>query len=187
MTRLTVLMLAAGRSRRFGEGDKLMAGLRGRPLIDHAIAAQSHIVAQRVAVVGPDGAAGDLLSAAGFRLVVNPAPDDGQGRSLALGVAQVAGGRVLVLLGDMPFLTPELLTRVASHECRAVASDGVRRSPPALFPGSDRAVLLGATGDRGAHAVLAAAELVPATPDELRDIDTPEALRAANAGFGVPS
>lgn len=180
MSPLTVLLLAAGQSRRFGAADKLMAGLHGRPLIGHILAAQAGLTAERVAVVGPDGAAAGLLTAAGFRLVVNAHPEAGQGRSLALGVAAVAGERVLVMLGDMPFVTPDLLVRLADFEVRAAASDGPRRSPPALFPRADFAALMRTAGDRGARALLATAEPVLAAPKELRDIDTLEALRTAN-------
>ena len=180
---LAVLMLAAGRSRRFGADDKLMADLAGRPLIAHAIAAQAGLEAERVAVVGPDRAAAGLLEAAGFRLVVNPAPQDGQGGSLALGVAAVASERVLVMLGDMPVVTPALLGRLAACECRAVAWDGERRSPPAVFAAADRAALLGARGDAGARTLLAGAEPVRAAAGELEDVDTVAALEAARRAF----
>lgn len=185
MTPLTVLMLAAGQSRRFGAADKLMAHLHGRPLIVHAIAAQAELAAERVAVVGPDSAAAGLLEGAGFRLVVNPAPEEGQGGSLALG-AEDASGRVLVMLADMPFVTPDLLARLAACNGRAVAFDG-RRSPPALFAEADRPALLAAAGERGAPELLAKAEPVPAAPGELDDVDTPEALRAAREVFAVAS
>ena len=182
---LTVLMLAAGRSRRFGAADKLMAELGGRPLIAHAIAAQAGLAADRVAVVGPDSGAAGLLAAAGFRLVVNPAPEKGQGGSLAQGAAAVATGRVLVMLGDMPFVTPDLLARLAGHEGRAVAWNGQRRSPPALFAAADQAALLGAIGDEGARGLLAEAERVRAAAGELEDVDTMAALVAARRVFAL--
>jgi len=181
-----VLILAAGQSRRFGAADKLMAELHGRPLIAYAIAAQAGLMAERVAVVGPESAAAGLLAAAGFRLVTNPAPHDGQGGSLALGVAAVSGTRTLVMLGDMPFVTPELLARLAACEVRAAASDGARRSPPALFPRADYPALLTSTGDQGARTLLATAEPVLARAAELRDVDTPEALREANRAPKTP-
>lgn len=186
---LTVLMLAAGRSRRFGAADKLMAPLGGRPLIAHAVAAQAglpgDLVAERVAVVGPCCPAAGLLTAAGFRLVVNERPDEGQGRSLALGAAAWSSDRLLILLADMPLVTPDLLIRLAGCRARAAASDGRRPSPPALFPRADRPALLAADGDRGARDLLAGAATVPARPGELRDVDTPEALAEAVARQGA--
>ena len=180
---LTVLMLAAGRSRRFGAADKLMTGLAGRPLIAHAIAAQAGLAAERVAVVGPEGEAAGLLEAAGFALVVNPAPEEGQGGSLALGVKAAAEGCVLVMLGDMPFVTPTLLGRLLACGGRAVAWDGKRRSPPALFAATDRTILFRASGDAGARELLAGAEPVRAAAGELEDVDTLEALEAARRTF----
>ena len=185
MTPLTLLMLAAGQSRRFGAADKLTALLHGQPVIGHILAAQAGLTAKRVAVVGPDSAAAGLLSAAGFRLVVNPAPDSGQGASLALGAAAVGCGRVLVMLGDMPFVTHDLLSRLATCERRAVADDGQRRSPPALFLAADRPALLAAKGERGARELLAEADPVRAEPDELIDVDTPDAMQVAEARFAA--
>ena len=184
---LTVLMLAAGLSRRFGAQDKLMADLGGRPLIAHALAAQAGLTAERVSLVGALDGTAELLRAAGFGLVVNPASERGQGGSLALGAAAVTSGRVLVMLADMPFVTPDLLARLAACEGRAVAFDGRRRSPPALFAGADRPALLAAAGERGARDLLTAAEPVPVASGELDDVDTREALAKARERFAALS
>ncbi len=190
MSGLAVLLLAAGRSRRFGAADKLMAGLDGRPVVEWAIGAQAGLTARRFAVVGPDGgAAAARLAAAGFERVVNPDPTAGQGHSLALGAAAVARTteteRMLVLLGDMPRVTPALLARLLAAGDFAASSDGSRSGPPALFPRRLFGELARLRGEHGGRDWLAGAVPVIADPGELGDIDTVADLHALSTSSGM--
>lgn len=188
MSELAILLLAAGRSRRFGAADKLTATLDGRAVVEWVVAAQSALEVLRVAVVGPDGAAAERLEAAGFQLVVNSAPNAGQGCSLALGAQAVAATeaeRVLVLLGDMPRVTRALLDRVLAAGDHAAAFGGARAGPPAVFPRRCFAALAALDGDRGARRLLDGAARVAAAPSELVDVDTPSALHALSTSSGM--
>lgn len=99
------LVLAAGGGRRFG-GTKQLATVRGRPLVEHALAAVAG-VSPRVVVLGH--AAREIRARVdlhGAEPVVCPEWEEGQAASLRCGLAAVAGAdAVLVVLGDQPGLT----------------------------------------------------------------------------------
>ncbi len=92
----------------------------------------------------------------GFTLVENPDPDAGQGDSLRLGIQkaqQIGAGKVLIALGDMPFITATHLHAVlaaCNPDRPAAGHDGMRPMPPAAFPATFFDVLLKAAGDHGA-------------------------------------
>lgn len=117
------LLLAAGRGTRFG-GAKLLAPLRGRPLVAHPLACIADAVragtlAGGVAVVpaGDDALAG-FVATAGLEAIPNPAPETGLASSLRLGLAAIArhadAEAAVILLGDQPGVSPELLARLVS-------------------------------------------------------------------------
>lgn len=182
------LLLAAGRSRRFGDTDKLLAPLRGRAVLDHAADTMRRLPldARFAVTASPD--VEDRL--ADFRVVRNDAPEAGQGESLALGAAAArawGATRLLVMLGDMPFVTVdhclEVLARCAPE--RAAASRrGAAPLPPAAFPLRDIRALQRIDGDRGARTLIRSlpeAGLVAAPAAELEDIDTPASLELAGS------
>ena len=126
-----------------------------------------------VIVTGPEGAA----FAEGWTALINPEPEAGLGSSLALAAGlALAGGRdtLLVLLADMPLVTPEYLRVLAAAQAPAATRqpDGHARVPALL----DRKLLETAarlTGDRGAGPLLAEATLLDPPPGMLIDVDRP--------------
>ena len=183
--RIAAILLAAGRSERFGS-DKLLALVRDEPV---AVVAAKSLVAiepgRLIAVcrAGSDVAA--ILSDLGFEIVINPEPARGLSSSLALGIERADLSNVdaaLVALGDMPFVGPQhiksLLAAFDPAKAPIVASgrDGTAM-PPALFARSHFEALRTIEGDRGGRALLAGALLVAGDPLELADIDRPEDLR----------
>src|SRR5690606_372676 len=102
---LAVALLAAGGSTRFGVADKLAANLGGRPLIGWAAAAGRALPADHHLLIASAGAPFDA-AALGYRLIVNPRPEQGMAHSLHLAAqaAREAGAQaLLILLADMPF------------------------------------------------------------------------------------
>lgn len=185
---IAAVLLAAGRSRRFGPDDKLLAPLAGESLARHAARHIAELAPGRRIAVCPDrdGELAKMLAALGFEIIVNADPQSGLSQSLSLGIAAVVQGSeaaALVCLADMPFVgtrhLQSLLARFDPVTAPVVASsDGKTAMPPALF---DRALfdrLRGSEGDRGGKALLANAALVMAGPGELADIDRPGDLRA---------
>lgn len=182
-------LLAAGRSLRFGAGDKLVAPFRGAPLVAQAGARlEGRDGVQRLAIVasGADEPA-NWLADAGWQLVENPRAAEGQGTSVACAAraARELGARaLLVALADMPFVREDTLDRLiaaaATHEA-AMCRGPDTLLPPAIFRADLFDRLEALTGDRGARAVfvsLADTCEIPITAREALDIDTPADLAA---------
>lgn len=137
-----------------------------------------------VVVVGPD--ANDIVDVCAWRdqtRLINPSPAEGIASSVLVGLRALGGSdaqRVVVLLGDQPFLTLDQLAALLRRSGSIVVPryGGVPGNPVVL----DRSVWpLAASlqGDRGfsqlfaAHAHLVTYIDVPGTN---RDIDTPADL-----------
>ena len=191
------VVLAAGASARFG-GNKLLAPFRGEPLIRRALAAVPAPMLAAAAVVTRFDEIKTLAEAAGFLCVWNPCPALGQSHSVRLGVEALTGAcpglaGILFLPADQPLLRREsveaLLARFWEEpEAILAASSGGVRGSPCLFPAWAFSELLALTGDTGGGAVIRrhpeALRLMELPAPELRDADTPGALRALEAPDG---
>jgi CTP:molybdopterin cytidylyltransferase MocA len=108
------VVLAAGEGRRFG-GTKQLAPLRGRPLLEYALAAVREL-SPRVVVLGH--ASGEIRARVDFqgaKPVVCADWDEGQAASLRCGIAALGDvDAVLVVLGDQPGITAEAVATIAA-------------------------------------------------------------------------
>lgn len=163
---VSALLLAAGRSTRFG-GPKLLAPLGGVPLVrvtaERVLAAA---VSELVVVVAQGDhavrAALAGLDAGRARVVVNPHAAAGMSTSLvagldALDTARV--GAVLVALADQPTISPAVIDRVIAEWRRGDAAIvvpiyGGERGHPVLFDARLVSELRAVRGDQGARAVI---------------------------------
>lgn len=181
---ITGLLLAAGRSQRFGTPKLLHRLADGTPLAIHSARSLRDAVDRAVAVVRPDDTVLAItLRQHGFEVVCCPDSVPGQGASLAFGV-RVTGGSTgwLVALADMPYIEPAT-ARAVADKLRAGAlivapSFNGRRGHPVGF-GRALGPQLGAlTGDAGALALIKAHRhlltLVPCSDaGVLADVDVP--------------
>lgn len=162
------IVMAAGNARRFGS-NKLDARVEGKTLLRRALEAVPAACFDRVAVV-----------------TQYPRPDLGLSHTIALGMARMQDmDGVMFQVSDQPLLrrdsVEQLVEVYRSHPDRLVAlgHDGVRGNP-CLFPASLFPELLALEGDHGGSAVIRRHEerllLVEASPRELTDVDTPQAL-----------
>ncbi|MBP3524019.1 MAG: nucleotidyltransferase family protein [Clostridia bacterium] len=190
--KLGVVLLAAGRSERFG-GNKLLADYCGRPMVCRALEAATALRAACTAVVTGCGEIACLAEAYGCEVITNDAPQLGQSHSICLGVRAMQDmDAVLLMVCDQPRLTGASLERLVQDFMRsekgiACLRDGTHQGNPAVFSRRYFDELLALQGDRGAKGVLRAHEddlLVVDTvgPDELADADTPDMLAALCKG-----
>lgn len=193
------VVLAAGRSQRFGGAAKQLLELDGEPLVRRAVRqALASRLSEVLVVVGHQGrAVARAVADLEARVVENPAFARGQSSSVRIGLTAVSPGAraALFLPCDQPFLTAPVLDRLLdayAATCGPIVlpSHGGRRGAPVLFDRSLFAELSQIEGDRGGRQLLAAhPEGVVTVPLEselpLLDVDQPgdlERLVARAAG-----
>lgn len=158
---IAAVVLAAGLSRRMGRR-KLLLALDGKPLVRWSVEAIAPHVDTVLVVTGPDDTAiRDALAGLAVRFAENPRPEDGQGTSLASGIAALHGdvGAVLVALGDQPCLPPAVVPALIAtfrRTGKAVVAPVYRglQGTPVLFAVSVFPELAALTGDAGARRIV---------------------------------
>lgn len=180
--KLAALILAAGRSRRFGSDNKLLVPLGGEAVIRRCVAALRGAGLDDIIVVtGPDGDAIEtVLADFGVRCVRCPDDLDGMGYSIAAGAggldADIDG--IMVVPGDMPLLSPASLRSLVSvfaaqngrRIVHAADGNGEQRNP-VIWPRAMIAQLTALQGSEGAKVLIRDAVPVRFTDRELLDID----------------
>ncbi len=192
--KVPVVLLAAGRSSRMGGPNKLLALFGGKPLArqsaERALASKANGV---IVVTGHQAErVKDALAGLNAVFVENPHFGEGLSTSLKAGVSALAddASGVLVMLGDMPGVSPADLDRLIdafrSSGGRSVvrASHDGRRGNPVILPRSLFAAVSHLEGDTGARHLVEAEGLdvidVEIGVGAFVDVDTREAL--ADAG-----
>ncbi|MEM1373689.1 MAG: nucleotidyltransferase family protein [Pseudomonadota bacterium] len=177
------ILLAAGRSTRFGSEDKLLAPFRGAPLVTHAAKALARASSERPIAVCASRDVTRLLPE--FKCIEVDGSSRLMSDSLAAGIAAArlsSAQSALIVLGDMPLITTELLNEVldlATDQMGAAATTGLHPTPPACIPLHLFGTSSEAPSDSGARAILAnlpPSQLVEPDPCLLRDIDTQDDL-----------
>ncbi|MGY1638445.1 NTP transferase domain-containing protein [Geodermatophilus sp. SYSU D00742] len=165
MSTVAGLVLAAGGGRRYGM-PKALVEYGGSLLVERAVRTARAVCDPVLVVLG--ARAVDVWRAAdldGATVLANRDWETGMASSLRTGLEGLRGwpGRVdaaLVLLVDMPGMTPAALERLAAQagpDALAVATyDGVRGHPVLLGREHWAGVAASATGDEGARRYLAA-------------------------------
>jgi molybdenum cofactor cytidylyltransferase len=193
------VVLAAGRSTRMG-ANKLLLPYQGEQLVRRTVRAAIEGGLEPVLVVLGDDAAHVATALAGLSCLVVPNARHALGlnTSLDAGLAAVHPDRsaAMVLLADMPRVTPELVSALVARRRetrpRIVASRyGQVVAPPILYDRTLFAELSGAEGDGRGREVLARhldeVVYVDAPPGALLDVDAPGDLEAAGGHGGAVS
>ena len=179
---VTGVVLAAGAGRRLGQ-PKATVMLHGQTLLQRAVRTLAEGGCDDVVAIvrAPE------VIAEGAASVVNPDPDSGMGSSLRCALADQTADAIVILLVDLPAVTPaEVADVIRAHaegaDLVAVRREG-RRSHPVLV-GSRWYADLGAAavGDQGGRAFFTAHETETRFIDLARaisDIDTPAQLAEA--------
>ncbi len=189
--RIAAVVLAAGLSSRL-PCNKLLQPIAGKPVVRHAVEAALKSQASQVLVVTGHESERlrDALSDLPVAIINNPAYSNGLSTSLKCGLQHVGAGcdGALILLGDMPLITPALLDALiarfdptAGHEI-CVPITGGRRGNPVLWGRRYFAELMAISGDKGGKFLMdlhqgAVTELEVNDLGVLIDIDTADDLR----------
>ncbi|MBB2205732.1 nucleotidyltransferase family protein [Gluconacetobacter takamatsuzukensis] len=194
--RIIALVLAAGRSSRSAPHHKLLAtDATGTPMIARTLRALCASKVDRIMVVLGHRAA-DLRAAIDAHapyarpLSTTIAADHATGLSASLraGLHSIAGlspEGVLVCLGDMPNLRPDLIDRLVARHRRdnppvTIPVHAGRQGHPVLWDRTTIPRLMTLEGDRGGGALIRAlgtqAATVPADETIHEDFDTPARL-----------
>jgi molybdenum cofactor cytidylyltransferase len=186
--RIAAVLLAAGTSSRFGEEDKLMADIQGKPMAAHVLeTVASMAFAELIAVVRPIEFAPVLhrkLERREYTILVNDRPEDGISGSIVRAVAHVMPNNkirgILFGLADMPQVPQTHYNRIclAAEDIRSVvaSTDGFSSSPPAFIGRKHFEELLALRGDQGARALLSHGIQIETSGAILHDVDIPEDL-----------
>lgn len=191
--RIGAVLLAAGRSSRMGERNKLLVPIDGRPLVRHA--AEALLASQVEPTVVVTGYMADAVEAAladlPLRFARNPDFARGMSGSLRAGLDALPPDLdgVLVALGDMPRVSARLIDRMIAafspQEGRAIVvpTAARKRGNPVLFASSFIEPMRRLQGDVGARAIVAqhedlVVEIESGDDAPLVDVDTPDALGA---------
>ena len=181
------ILLAAGRSLRFGEETKQLLDFAGEPLI-RRVAAQAcrSLLGEVVAVVGHRARAVEAaLVGLDLRSVSNSRYREGRSGSIAVGISSIDQGAeaALFMTADQPLLTKDVIDRIVTRYTRTravivVPSFEGQRGSPVLFARKLFADLQALRKDRGGREIIrrfpelvVEVELESARP--LADIDTP--------------
>ncbi|WP_162199480.1 nucleotidyltransferase family protein [Aurantiacibacter marinus] len=172
-----IILLAAGRGRRFGR-DKLQEVYGDQPLWIWAAKAAEDAGFTRRYIVRAAHSPAQLRD--GWQEVINPDAHQGMGTSIAAGVkAARTCSRLVLALADMPLVEPSHLARLALGSGTIFTSYGdAKTGSPAAFPASVFSELRSLAGEAGAKTLALANVTViePRYHASLGDVDTAEDL-----------
>jgi molybdopterin-guanine dinucleotide biosynthesis protein A len=182
------VVLAGGQGRRIG-GSKATVSLDGQPLISYSLRALQAVLADVVILAK---SATVLPSIAGVTVWIEPDTLHHPLIGIIQALALADGRPVLICAADLPFVTPDLLTRLARHDPgtapAVIAASGDRIQPllGCYQPGAAR-LLSRVDLNRPLREVIAAigpALLAVDDPDMLFNVNTPDDLLQAAAMLG---
>lgn len=192
--RLTIIVPAAGSSRRAGTTNKLLLPLHDRTVVSTVVSRAVASGFRTIAVVGYDAERiSEALDGLSAEIVHNPRHEHGMSTSIVSAVDHdSAADFYMIWPADMPMISSEtvqLLARSAARGRICVPTLDGRRGHPVLFSGTFRDDLCSLTGDTGARSILEdnpqAVDEIPVTdPGILVDIDGPDVLERIVRGEG---
>ncbi len=181
---VVAIVLAGGASSRFGS-DKLVAELRGRPLLHHAIEAVAEVAGRIVLVLAPDAPepAIPVPLVGRVRIARDPVAHAGPLAGLAAGLAAIRDERpriALVVGGDMPSMVAAVLQLLVERLAADphLAAMTLAASPAAPLPMvirpaavSDAITACLASDRRSLRALLDSVPSAVIAPEAWRDLD----------------
>jgi len=162
--RIAAIVLAAGRSKRFGPANKLLAIIQTDPLIVRVMKALSPCpLAETIVVTGRDhDAIAEAVAPFGSRLVNNPQYARGMGKSISVGINALGPDidGALIVQADMPFVNPATISALVAKfdesggQCLVVPEAKGSWGNPVLWPRDLFPELAKLDGAEGARALI---------------------------------
>jgi molybdopterin-guanine dinucleotide biosynthesis protein A len=161
--RRSAVVLAGGRSTRFGDEDKLLADLVGEPLIRRTVERVAPVVGTVVVNCRADQQAALETALGGvdatLRFAVDPEPDAGPMAGIRTGLRATPSRFAVVVAGDMPFVAPglvrHLFARVTGHDAAVPQVEEWYQTTQAVYRADAMAAACGRALADGASKVLA--------------------------------
>lgn len=190
----TGLIVAGGRSTRFGDEDKALADVGGSPMLRHVADALAPVTDELVVNCRREQveAFETALPNHDPRVVTDLVPDEGPVSGLLAGLRAVSAPRVVVAACDQPLLRPHDLDRLveADEGGGAVPETGGYCQPfPGVYPTTAARAACETTLGCGSRRVVEMVDRldpvpVPTDPAACSSIDTPEDRTAADERLG---
>lgn len=175
----SALVLAGGRSTRFGEADKALADVDGTPMIRRIADRLAGVTDELVVNCRPEqrDALAEALDGRAHRFAVDPVPDEGPVAGVRTGVRVARGSAVAVVGCDMPGVDPALFEHLFDAAGPAAVPHADDRLHPlhAVYDGyaartsAERTL---ATGSRRLYDFLERVDPVAVDADTVPDVDT---------------
>ncbi|MDS0223201.1 molybdenum cofactor guanylyltransferase [Haloarcula sp. S1AR25-5A] len=156
------VIVAGGRSTRFGDSDKAVAELSGTPMIRRVADRLGQVVDELVVNCRDDQV--DAIDAALSGHAFDPAfaldedPDQGPMAGIATGLGAVEGEYAAVVACDMPFVDPAFISylfeRAASHEAAVPRPDEWFQTTQAVYHADAMRAACRRALERGEHKVV---------------------------------
>ncbi|WP_025899149.1 NTP transferase domain-containing protein [Sneathiella glossodoripedis] len=188
---IAALLLAAGRSRRMGPQNKLLALINDTPMVRHVAQTLMHSDLNEVLMVTGHEAEEVLKTVWDLNIpsVQNPNYSKGLSTSLKVGfeILKDRSDGILVCLGDMPFVSEQTIQKLiakfdpANGKSIVIPTTNGKRGNPVLISTQYWPEIKNIAGDMGAKALISAndhaVETVEIDSREIfMDIDTPDVL-----------
>lgn len=169
------VVLAGGRSTRFGEQDKVLTDLAGVPMVRRVVERLADIDELVVSCRGDQTAAIDrTLAGMEARIIEDPKPGGGPLVGARAGLGALDTEYAAVVAADMPFVDAAFLShlfeRAAGHGAAVPRHEGWLQPTQAVYRTdamADACASALSRGDRELRAALAALDCVVVTADEI--------------------
>jgi len=157
---VTGIILASGFSQRMNK-EKLLLPVDGVFLVERVVRAAASSLLDDIVLVYQNDQVKKLAEKQGVRTVYNKHAARGQSAAIKAGIQSAGPGTrgFMFLVGDQPFLTPEIINTIIDVFAQEPGKIVVpvysgTRGNPVIFPSSLRTRLYGLEGDRGGRAVI---------------------------------
>lgn len=183
MTSIAIVLMASGFGRRFG-GNKLLEEYKGKKLYEYALDSALQSGADYIILVTQYREIYDEVKNKNLpvQCILNAHPENGISQSIkeGLNACRKADGCCFMVCDQPEFKTSTLQMMLKQFRKEPynilVASDGIKRGNPAIFPAGYYEELMALTGDVGGRQIILrypehVREWVTDSLDELKDID----------------